>query len=111
MEVIEQWQENLEKTLQYYADLPYPYDDVRTYVVVSQDKNHFFLMHEGWHGDKRIHGIVVHAEIRDSKIWIHYDGIESSITEELVQAGVPKEKIVLAFHPTYLREHTGYAIA
>jgi hypothetical protein len=42
---------------------------------------------------------------------MHYDGIEGSITEELVRDGVPKENIVLAFHPPYMREHTGYAVA
>ncbi|HIK45190.1 MAG TPA: XisI protein [Leptolyngbyaceae cyanobacterium M65_K2018_010] len=111
MEVIDQWRKTLENTLQYYADLPYSYGNVQTYVVVSRDGNHFFLMREGWQGNKRIHGMIVHAEIRDGKIWMHYDGIEGSITEELVSAGVPKEKIVLAFHPPYVREHTGYAVA
>lgn len=110
MDTLTQWQALLEKTLQYYADLPYPYPDVQTYVVVSRDHNHFFLMHEGWQGNRRIHGMVVHAEIRDGKIWIHYDGIEGSITEDLVAAGVPKQNIVLAFHPPYVRAHTGYAV-
>jgi hypothetical protein len=54
---------------------------------------------------------VVHVEIRDDKLWIHYDGIEDSITEELVAAGIPKDHIVLAFHPPFVRQHTGYALA
>ncbi|MEL6381177.1 MAG: XisI protein [Cyanobacteria bacterium J06626_18] len=111
MEVLDEWRETLEKTLHYYAELPYRFTNVATYVVVSRDKNHYFLMHEGWEGNRRIHGIVVHAEIRDGKIWMHYDGIEDSITEELVAAGVPKGNIVLAFHPPFIREHTGYAVA
>lgn len=111
METLKQWRDILKQRLQYYADLPYPHADVRTYVVTSEDGNHFFLMHEGWQGNKRIHGMVVHAEIQDGKIWMHYDGIEDSITAELVAAGVPKDKIVLAFHPPYVREHTGYAVA
>ncbi|HBE18585.1 MAG TPA: hypothetical protein DEG17_19330 [Cyanobacteria bacterium UBA11149] len=45
--------------------------------------------------------------MRNDKIWIHYDGIEDGITNELVAAGVPKERIVLAFHPPQVREHTG----
>ena len=69
------------------------------------------LVHEGWENNRRVHGCIVHAEIRDAKIWIHYDGIEDGITEELVAAGVPKDCIVLAFHPPQVREHTGYAIA
>ena len=64
-------------------------------------------MPEGWHGKQRLHGSIVHAEIKDGKIWIHYDGI----TDDLVAAGVPKDHIVLAFHPPYVRPHTDYAIA
>lgn len=59
---------------------------------------------------QRVYGIVVHAEIRAGKIWIQYDGIEDSITEELVAMGVPKNSIVLGFHPPELRQYTGYAV-
>jgi hypothetical protein len=38
-------------------------------------------------------------------------GIEDGITDELVAAGVPKDHIVLAFHPPQVRAHTGYALA
>ncbi len=41
---LDQWRKTLEKILQYYADLPYRYGDVRTYVVVSRDRNHFMLI-------------------------------------------------------------------
>lgn len=34
---LDQWRETLEKILQYYADLPYTYGEVITYVVVSRD--------------------------------------------------------------------------
>jgi hypothetical protein len=45
------------------------------------------LIQEGWENTRRIHGTIVHAEIRNDKIWIHYDGIEDSVTEELVAIG------------------------
>lgn len=108
---IDDWRNLLEKNLQDYADIPYRYGDVKTYLIVSRDGNHFMLVHEGWENNRRVHGCIVHAEIRDAKIWIHYDGIEDGITGELVAAGVPKDCIVLAFHPPQVREHTGYAIA
>jgi XisI protein len=108
---LDQWRETLEKILQDYADIPYRYGDVSTYVVVSRDRNHFLLMHEGWENDHRVHGCLVHAEIRNDKIWIHYDGIEDGITGEMVALGVPKDHIVLAFHSPKVREHTGYALA
>jgi len=108
---LDQWRDFLEQILQAYADIPYRYGDVITYVVVSRDRNHYMLIHEGWEKKHRVHGTIVHAEIRDGKIWIHYDGTEDGITDELVAAGVPKDHIVLAFHPPHVRQHTGYAIA
>jgi hypothetical protein len=111
MDTHQRWGKLLEKILLEYVDILRPYGDVKTYLIVSQDYSHFLLMHEGWNDQKRVHGMIVHAEIRDGKIWIHYDGTEDGITEELVAAGVPKDHIVLAFHPPHVRPHTGYATA
>ena len=107
---IEGWRDTLSKILQYYADIPYSYGDVKTFVIISQDRNHFMLLHEGWQKRRHVYGTIVHAEIRHEHIWIYYDGIEDGITDELVAAGVPKERIVLAFHPPDVREYTGYGV-
>jgi hypothetical protein len=110
-ENLTQWRTTLENTLRYYAELPYRYGEVTNQVIISDDHNHFLLLQEGWEDYRRVYGTVVHAEIRNGKIWIHYDGIEEGITDDLVKAGVPKDRIVLAFHPPHVREHTGYAVA
>ena len=68
-------------------------------------------MISGWNGNLRIHGCVVDVEIINDKIWIQRDGIEDGITDDLVAAGVPKDKIVLAFHPPEVRPYTGYAVS
>ena len=101
--------QHLENILQSYAAIPHRYTDVKEYVIVSREGDHFMLMQEGWHGKQRLHGPIVHAEIKGGKIRIHYDGIEDGITDDLVAAGIPKDHIVLAFHPPHVRPHTGYA--
>ncbi|NEO50668.1 MAG: XisI protein [Moorea sp. SIO4G2] len=111
MDTVKLYQDTVEKLLKDYAAIPYSYGDIRQYVIIDADRTHFLLFNEGWNGKKRVHGVVTHVEIRQSKLWIHYDGIEDGITDELVAAGVPKDHIVLAFHPPHLRQHTGYAIA
>lgn len=100
----------LEQVLRSYIDVLDLGSEIRVYLVTSDDRNHLMLMHEGWQGDRRLYGAIVHGEIRDGRIWIHYDGTEAGITEELVMEGVLKEQIVLAFQPPYARKHTGYAI-
>ena len=100
----------LERILRSYIDVLDLGSEVLVYLVRSDDRHHFMLMHEGWQGDRRLYGAIVHAEVRGGKIWVHYDGTEAGITEELVLAGVLPEQIVLAFQPPYARKQTGYAI-
>ena len=45
------------------------------------------------------------------KIWIEEDMTEDGLATELVEAGVPKEDIVLAFNPPDRRHLTDYAAA
>jgi hypothetical protein len=98
------------QTLKYYADLPYPYSDVKTEVIVSEDQRHYLLMTWGWEPKRRLHGCIVHIEIIKEKIWIHQDGIEDGIANDLVAAGIPKDKIVLGFHPPDIRPYTEFAV-
>lgn len=36
-QLLNEWRDILEKILQHYADIPYRYGEVSTYMVVSQD--------------------------------------------------------------------------
>ncbi|MBC7882148.1 MAG: XisI protein [Anaerolineae bacterium] len=69
------------------------------------------LFDVGWQDIRRVHGCVTHVQIIDGKVWIQRDGIEDGVTDELVAAGIPKDKIVLGFQSLNVRPLTGYAIA
>lgn len=80
-------------------------------LIIADDKTRYLVIDEGWIDQKRVHSLIFDAEIRNHKIWIHHDGLDHGITDELIAAGVPKDHIVLAFHPPHIRPHTGYAVA
>ncbi|MEG3857976.1 MULTISPECIES: XisI protein [unclassified Microcoleus] len=111
MDRLKFYQDTVEKILKDHAAISYSHGDIQQYVIIDAERTHFLLFNEGWDRKKRVHGCVTHVQIIGDKIWIHYDGIEDGITVELVAAGVPKDHIVLAFHPPEVREYTGYAIA
>jgi hypothetical protein len=45
------------------------------------------------------------------QIWIQRDGTEHGIATDLLDAGVPKEHIVLGFKPPEVRKYTDFAVA
>jgi hypothetical protein len=52
---------------------------------------------------------VIAAE-KDGKIWIQHDGTEIGIANQLVELGIPKSDIVLAFHSPFKRQFTEFAV-
>jgi hypothetical protein len=111
MDNLEFYRQNIEAILRKYAEIPYSNGDIDQCLIIDRDRNHFMLFDVGWQQKRRVHGCITHVQIIDDKIWIQRDGIEDGITDELVEAGISKDKIVLGFHPLDVRPHTGYAVA
>jgi hypothetical protein len=110
MDRLDKYREIVRRIVEEYA-LPKPsHGQIETEAVVDREKDHYEVLHVGWNGVRRVHGSVIHLDIRDGKIWIQYDGTNRPVADELLAAGVPREDIVLGFHPRELRHHTEYAV-
>jgi hypothetical protein len=101
----------VEDILREYASYKPTYGDIEVEMIVLPETGHYQLMNVGWHGQHRIHGCVLHVDIRGGKIWIQHDGTEEGIASRLVEAGVPREDIVLAFHSPFKRRFTDFAVS
>lgn len=99
------------RILDEYADYIPSEQGVEVERIYDDARGHYELLTIGWEGHRRVHGCVLHVDIRDGKVWIQHDGTEDGIANDLVEAGIPKDQIVLAFHPPYKRPYTGYAVA
>ncbi|CAD0232113.1 XisI protein-like protein [Planktothrix agardhii] len=110
MDSLVQYREVIQEKLKEYTEIPYAYGDLQCRLIVSEDRNNFLLITLGWEDDVQVHGCLVHIEVIGDKIWIHRDGLEDGIANELVKAGIPKTQIVLGFHPPNIRPHTEFAV-
>ncbi len=110
MDKLANYREIMEKVLTEYGAIPYSHGDFISKVIVDRNCNNFLIMNIGWDGRKRVHGCLVHLELIDGKIWIQRDGIEYGIGQDLLDSGIPKEDIVLAFHNPDIRKYTGFAV-
>ncbi|MEC4895796.1 MAG: XisI protein [Oscillatoria sp. PMC 1051.18] len=110
MDTLEKYRQIIYQSLYEYFQIPYSYGDLQRRLIISKDSNNYLLLTLGWQNKKRVHFCLVHIEILNEKIWIHQDGTEDGIANDLVAAGIPKNQIVLAFHPPEIRPHTEFAV-
>jgi hypothetical protein len=101
MDDVTRYRELVEGIIEEYASYKPSYGDVENEAIFVPSKGHYELMTVGWHGQHRVHGCILHVDIKGGKIWIQHDGTEEGIANRLVAAGVPREDIVLAFHSPF----------
>jgi hypothetical protein len=111
MEELETYREIIRNLIREYSQYQPAYGNVQIEVIFDEANDHYELMYAGWKSPHRIHGSVIHIDIRDGKIWIQYDGTEDGIANRLVEAGIPKDRIVLAFKAPEMRPYTDFAVA
>ena len=85
--------------------------EVRVELIIDREQGHYELMYAGWNEPYRVHGSVVHIDIIDGKVWVQHDGLEHGVVNDLIDAGLTPEQIVLAFKAPSMRPDTGFAVA
>ncbi len=80
-----------------YAQLRPSHGEIRLDVVFDETRDRYALMQVGWDQGRRIRGNLIYITMQNEKIYIEYDGIEQGITQELIDAGIPEQQIILAF--------------
>ncbi|MCE7986356.1 MAG: XisI protein [Caldilinea sp. CFX5] len=112
MDTLTQQRTLIKKTLSDYAQVANQAPDgVETHLVFDEERDHYMAFRTGWWRKKRIHSAVIYVRLQNSKIWIEEDWTEDGIATELLEAGVAKEEIILAFHHPTMRGYSEFAVA
>lgn len=109
MDSLTLYRQHLKTLLQERAELVWD-KRIQAQTIFDSDLDHYQLVYVGWRNSERVYGVILHADIIDGKIWIQQDGTEAGLANQLVELGVPKHDIVLAFDPPNLRQYTDFAI-
>ncbi|MCX7790456.1 MAG: XisI protein [Chloroflexaceae bacterium] len=109
MDKLTQYRDLIQDILREYTSMKPAYGDIEMEMIVDKEHDHYQVLSVGWNKLERVHGTLIHVDIRDGKIWIQHDGTEEGIANRLVAQGVPRSDIVLAFHPPYKRPYTEFA--
>ena len=111
MATVTDYADIIERILDPYSKIPYAHGNLTCEAIYDRPRGRFVLMTLGWDGDERVHHPLVHIDLNDGKLWIQADNTEHGVAPDLVEAGIPKSQVVLAFRPPEVRKHTDYPVA
>lgn len=106
------YKEIVKKVLNRYVEIDrqHPEEGVDYFLVSDDIQGHYLWTSLGWSKGKRTRYVHAHLRVKDEKIWIETDLTEQGIATDLLNKGVPKDDIVLAFHEPSMRQYTEFAI-
>ncbi|WP_271252615.1 XisI protein [Pseudanabaena sp. Chao 1811] len=110
MDKLTLYRQHIQSILTHHCQLDPVGEGMETYTVFDMQGDHYQVISVGWENGFRMYGCLIHVDIKDGKIWIQYDGTEYSVANELIDRGVPKQDIVLAYHAPYARKYTEFAL-
>ena len=95
-----------------HAQYKQSHKEIERILFLDFECDDYSLMSVEIKGIRRVKNLILHLRIYEGKIRIECEKVQYEITHNLLDAGIPKEDIVLAFHDPETRAHIpGFAIA
>jgi hypothetical protein len=110
MDKLNSYREAIKRLILDYAQYKPSHGEIDPEVVFDTERDHYELMMIGWQQTIRVHGSVIHLDLRGGKVWIQHNGTEGDLGEELMELGVAREDIVIGYRHPEVRHYTGYAL-
>lgn len=110
MDKLDNYRRMIQQIVARHAQYKPSHGRIETLPICDTDHDQYLLMDVGWDQTGRVHAVVFHLRIQEGKIWVEWDGTEYGVAQELLEAGVLKEDIVLAFYRPERRQLTELAL-
>jgi len=98
LDKLDQYRSILRQVVEKHASMPIGDRQIESVPICDPVQDHYLLMSLGWDRVGRAHHVIFHFRLKEGKVWIEWDGIEYGIAHDLLEAGIPKEDIVMAFY-------------
>ena len=111
MDKLENYRKVLQEIIFRYAEYNPSYSLSEWLPICDTERDEYLLMDVGWEKDEeRAYLTIFHFRIKDGKIYVEQDNTDAEPVQQMLDAGIPKEDIVLAFYPPSHREITEFAL-
>jgi hypothetical protein len=97
MDKLNRYRQIIKEVIAQYAKFKPSHGDIRLDTIFDESQDRYGLMQVGWDRGKRIRGNLIYLTLSAGKVTVEYDGMESGITQDLIDCGIAEEDIILAF--------------
>lgn len=97
MDTTSKYAEILKSILLKYARMKPSHGRIGVFPVFDDQHGTYCLVDAGWNLERRIHSLIFFARLVDGCVRLEWDGIGHGITPELIEAGVPEDRVQLAW--------------
>jgi hypothetical protein len=96
---VEEWAQAIEETFRYYGNPP---KGMETTLLFKPEDGQFVMLHRGRYYEHYENQVVAHLELKGDQILVHdTDAGMNFIAPNLIQQGVPRDKIKVVAHPDW----------
>lgn len=111
MDKLSNYRSIVKRILSQQAEYVPSHGQIESRPIFDEHSDNYLLVDIGWDRTGRVYSVLLHLCIKDEKVWIERDGTETGVAYELIEAGVPKEDIVLGFYRPERRAIIDFAVA
>lgn len=99
MDRIENYRQILEKTVKRHAQFQPANGDIKTHAVCDHANDDYMVIDSGWNEKgKRIYDVVLHFRLLDGIVQVERDNTDAEVVRELLESGIAKDDIILAYN-------------
>jgi hypothetical protein len=111
MDKVSSYRQIIQDILTTHGQIQPAYGEIEMQILFDTLRDRYQVLRAGWLQKKRVYGVLIQIDLKGETIWIQYDGTEVGVANELLERGIPKENIVLAYHSPFLRQYDGFAVS
>lgn len=91
----------LESTVKRHAQFQPANGEIKTYAVCDFENDEYMVSDSGWNEKgRRIYDVVLHFRLQNGTVYIERDNTDAEVARELLESGINKDDIILAFNAT-----------
>jgi XisI protein len=111
MDKLNQYRQIIQDILTAHSQVKPVYGDIEMETLFDSVHDRYQVLRVGWLQKSRVYGVLIHIDLKGEKLWIQYDGTEVGVANELMEEGIPRDAIVLAYHSPFMRQYDGFAVS